>query len=226
MNSKTKLVVFGASNFLSDIFDASIALGLTPSKIVMHLPESTGERDIPVAERVRRLAAIGVDVKVQRIAEFEPEDNERYILGPTTPTRQMLVEEISLRFRLEFCTLVHPTAYVSPLAAIGPGTFVGAKSVLAAGVRCHDHVFINRGVTIGHDTEIESFSRLQPGATVCSLSKIGKKVTIGAGATLVDRLRVGSGAFVGAGAVVVEDVPNSTLVVGVPARAIRHLAKS
>jgi len=223
MTSKTRLVVFGATNFLSDIFDASLALGLAPGKVVLHLPESTGERDLPVAERVKRLAALGVIVKVQKLEEFEPGENEVYILGPTTPTRQGLVDEIARRFPIDFCTLIHPTAYVSPLASLGKGVFVGAMSAIAAGVRCHDHVFINRGVTIGHDTEIDSFSRVQPGATVCSLCKIGQKVTIGAGATLIDRLIVGSGAFVGAGAVVTRDVPPSTVVVGVPARVIKHL---
>lgn len=222
MNSKPRLVVFGASNFLSDIFDAALALEMVPSKVVLHLPESTGVRDRPIAHRIEGLAALGVQVTVEQLETFEPTAGEVYILGPTTPTRHALVDAIAHRHAIQFCTLVHPTAYVSPLAELGHGVFVGARAVIAAGVRCHDHVVINRGATIGHDTEIESYSRVQPGATVCSLSSIGARVTIGAGATLIERLHIGNDAFIGAGAVVLDDVAPGTVVVGVPARAIER----
>ncbi len=226
MNPKPRLVVFGASNFLSDIFDAALASGLLPSKVVLHLPETAGTRDRPVAHRLERLAALGVQVTVEQLDAFEPGDGELYILGPTTPTRHVLVDAIARRHAIEYCNLVHPTAYVSPLAMLGHGVFVGAQAVIAAGVWCHDHVVVNRGATIGHDTEIASFSRVQPGATVCSLSTIGARVTIGAGATLIERLCIGDDAFIGAGAVVLGDVAPATVVVGVPARAIERRAPS
>ncbi len=47
---------------------------------------------------------------------------------------------------------------------------------------------------------------------------------VGAGVTLLPGVRVGRGSFVAAGSVVTEDVPPSTLVAGVPARAVRALA--
>ncbi len=214
MNPDAKLVVFGASNFLSDIFDAAIALGLRPSKVVLHLPETTGKRDRTVAQRIERLAALGIHAAVEPLDAFRPESGELYILGPTTPTRKGIVDAIANRHSIEYFTLIHPTAYVSPLATLGRGVFVGAQAAIAAGAHCHDHVVINRGVTIGHDTEIEAFSRVQPGATVCSLSKIGARVTIGAGATLIERLQIGDDAFIGAGAVVIGDVAPMTVVAG------------
>ena len=214
-----KLVIFGVSNFLSDIFDAALATGLRPSKIVLHLPEAGGERNIGVAERLRRLAELGPKPDVQPLSEFEPGDRESYILGPTDPAREGLAIEITKRFNIRFCNLIHPTAYVSPLASMGHGVFVGAGAVIAAGVRLKDHVLINRGATIGHDTEIESYSRVQPGATICGLIRIGRKVTVGAGATVIERLTIGDGAFIGAGVVVTGDVAPGTRVLG--ARAIR-----
>jgi hypothetical protein len=126
---KDRLVIFGTSNILSDLFDCALANGLTPVKVVAHLPEDGDERSVPVAVRVARLAPLCAPPVIEPLSAFRPAEGELYLLGPTTPTRAALADELSERFGLVFHTLVHPTAYVSPLAALGAGTFVGARSV-------------------------------------------------------------------------------------------------
>jgi len=212
------LVIFGASNIVSDLFDCALANRLLPTKVVLHLPEDQDERSIPLAQRVAALAPLCPPPAIEQLADFHPQAGECYLLGPTTPTREVLATELAQRWSLRFHTLVHPTAYVSPLATLGEGVFVGANSVIAPGARLADHVFVNRGVTIGHDTHIDAFSRVQPGSNVGGLSRIGRGVTIGIGATLIERLRIGEGAYIGAGAVVLEDVATHSLVVGIPAK--------
>ena len=223
---QNKLVIFGVSNMLSDIFDCAIANGLVLSKVVIHHPEQVGDRDVSLADRLDALSRICKPPVVEKMSDFEPHKGEVYILGPTTPTRRELANLLHDRFKLDFCTLVHPTAYVSPLAALSQGVFVGANSVIAPGVQLGPHVFVNRGATIGHDTRIGAFSRVQPGSHMGSLSRVGEGVTIGLGATIIERLRIGDNVTVGAGAVVLEDVPANVLVVGVPAKFKKSLAGS
>lgn len=218
-----RLVIFGASNIVSDLFDCALANGLVPAKVVLHLPESGGERDIPLAARIAALGDLCAPPIVETLDDFRPGADELYLLGPTTPTRANLAAEIGRRFALRYHTLIHPTAYVSPLAQIGQGVFVGANSVIGPGAHLGDHVFVNRGVTIGHDTHIGAFSRVQPGANLGGLSRIGSGVTIAIGATLLERLVIGNGAFIGAGAVATEDVPEGVLVVGIPAKVKKAL---
>jgi len=199
----------------ANLFDCALANGLHPAKVVLHLPESAGERDIPLAARIAALKGLCEAPQVQMLDDFQPAVDELYLLGPTTPTRANLAAELERRFALRYHTLIHPTACVSPLAQLGQGVFVGANSVIGPGARLDDHVFVNRGVTIGHDTHIGSFSRIQPGANLGGLSRIGSSVTVAIGATLLERLVIGNGAFVGAGAVVTKDVPDGVLVLGI-----------
>jgi sugar O-acyltransferase (sialic acid O-acetyltransferase NeuD family) len=222
----TDLVILGSSNILSDIFDCAIANQLKIKKIVLHHPEVVGARDRSLKDRVQDLALLGQFPELVSMSAFQPQAGEIYILGPTTPTRAQLAEELQQGFQLAFTSLIHPSASVSPLAKIGSGVYVGANSVIGPGVILADHVFVNRGVTIGHDTEIGAYSRVQPGSNLGGLSKIGVGVTIGIGATLIERLVVGDRAFIGAGAVVTEDVSSDVLVVGIPAKLKKSLKSS
>jgi len=209
-----QLVVFGVSNILSDLFDCALALGMDVGKVVIHLPEQLGERDVSLQDRIAALKPLGQHPLVEQLDAFQPRPDEVYILGPTTPTRAALAAILQERFGLHFATLVHPSAYVSPLASLGEGVFVGANSVIGPGVRLAHHVFINRGVTIGHDTHIDAFTRVQPGSNLGGLSRIGQGVTIAIGATLTERLVIGDRAFIGAAAVVNADVAADATVIG------------
>ena len=219
-----RLVIFGASNIVSDLFDCALANGLVPVKVVLHLPEPAAARDVSLGARIAALRGLCDPPQVVALDAFHPAAGELYLLGPTTPARAGLASEIERRFGpLRYHTLIHPRAYVSRLAQLGQGVFIGANSVIAPGARLGDHVFVNRGVTVGHDTHLGSYSRIQPGAHLGGLSRIGSGVTIAIGATLLERLAVGDRAFIGAGAVVTEDDPAEVLVAGVPAKFKRRL---
>ncbi len=218
-----ELVIFGVSNILSDLFDCALATGMRLSQVVIDLPEQVDARSISLADRLASLARLCTPPEVLTMDQFVPQPGQAYLLGPTTPTRAALADMLVRRFGLRFAVLVHPTAYVSPLASLGQGVFVGANSVIGPGAVLDDHVFVNRGVTIGHDTRIGAFSRIQPGANLGGLSRIGAGVTVAIGATLLERLVVGEHAFIGAGAVVTADVEARALMVGVPAKFKRAL---
>lgn len=220
-----RLVIFGASNIVSDIADAAWSVGLRTRAVVLHEYEELHPRSIPLSERVRMLEDLGGVPRIEQFERFEPEPGDVYILGPTTPRRSALAAEVQARWGLTFTNLVHRTAYVSPGARLGPGVFVGACSVISPGTTLAEHVFVNRGVTIGHDNVIGSFSRIQPGAALGGLSRIGRGVTVGLGARLYERLVVGDGAIVAAGAVVRHDVEAFVLMAGSPARLMKRLER-
>ncbi|GAA5179695.1 hypothetical protein GCM10025771_22360 [Niveibacterium umoris] len=221
---KTTLVIFGHSNILSDLLDCALAQGIAPRAIVVNQTEQLGERDLPLSERLAAFSRVAPAPEIVQIEAFVPMPDDLFVIGPTTPARAVLVQEVRNRFAgIRFGQLVHPTAYVSPLSTIGEGVFVGAGSVIGPGATLEDFAFINRGVTIGHDTRVRTYARVQPGSNVGGLTTIGAGATIGLGASVLERLVIGDGAFVGAGAVVIDDVAPNTLVVGAPAKFKKNL---
>lgn len=224
----TRLVIVGVSQILSDLVDAAFERGWTVSKVLEDQATETGPRDLSLAERLTQWAAIGVQPQVESLADYQPQHGEALLLGPTTPARRDLAARIQARFDafgqpLPWATLIHPSAIVSPLASLGAGSFVGAGSVLAPGVVAGQHVFINRAASVGHDTRLGDYCRVQPGAALGGLIDVGEGCTIGLGARVLERLHLGAGSFVAAGAVVVGDVEAGVLVAGVPAKVIKRL---
>lgn len=66
-------------------------------------------------------------------------------------------------------------------------------------------------VTIGHRAVVHS-------------AHIGRGCLIGIGAIVLDGVRIGAGSIIGAGSVVTKDVPERSLVVGVPGKSIRSVS--
>jgi bifunctional UDP-N-acetylglucosamine pyrophosphorylase/glucosamine-1-phosphate N-acetyltransferase len=93
------------------------------------------------------------------------------------------------------------------------------------------------GVKMGHfsyigNADVGANTNIGAGTITCNYdgvkkhpTEIGEDVFIGSDSMLVAPLKIGARARTGAGAVVTKDVKEDTLVVGMPARAIRKLEK-
>ncbi len=119
-------------------------------------------------------------------------------------------------------SLRHPSSICSAFAHIGRGCQVMAGTIVNAQATIEENCILNTRCIVEHDCNIGRDSHLAPGSCLAGGVQIGAQVHIGAGATICENLKVGIRSIVGAGAVVVKDVPPETVVVGVPAKAIRR----
>jgi acetyltransferase-like isoleucine patch superfamily enzyme len=84
-----------------------------------------------------------------------------------------------------------------------------------------NHVIINTHVSVGHDSVLEDYSQICPGARISEGCRIGRQAFLGSNASLTPGVAVGCGAVVGANSHAVRTVPPGVTVVGCPARAVR-----
>ena len=111
----------------------------------------------------------------------------------------------------------------------GRNTTFGEDVFINAGCAFQDQggITIGSRVLIGHHVVLATLNHdfcPQERATLHSAPiVIGDDVWIGSNATVVAGVTIGSGSIIAAGAVVTRDVPENTIVGGVPARVIRAL---
>ena len=74
------------------------------------------------------------------------------------------------------------------------------------------------GCTIGHETRIDDYVTINPGANISGRVYIASGASIGTGVQVLQGIEVNKRAVVGAGAVVTHTVPPNCTAIGVPAR--------
>lgn len=119
-------------------------------------------------------------------------------------------------------SFVHPTAYVSRSAQIGPGTFVyplaniDKECVLGAGV------IVNNSAIVSHNASIGDCCYLSPGVVLSGFVTVGAGTFLGAGAIVRDTAKVGENVTIGMGSVVTGDLSSNTSAIGNPLRILRR----
>jgi sugar O-acyltransferase (sialic acid O-acetyltransferase NeuD family) len=114
----------------------------------------------------------------------------------------------------------HPTATVSPSAAIGAGTILSAGVIVQQDSRIGRFCVLNTACSIDHDNVVGDSVSIAPGVHTAGRVTILDEAFVGLGAVLINGVTVGRRATVGAGAVVVRDVAEGVTVVGNPARPL------
>ena len=116
--------------------------------------------------------------------------------------------------------LIHPTAFVSPSAQVGPGSVVLAQAAVQTNAVIGSCSIINTGCSVDHDAQLGSGVHICPGARLAGEVQVGDRSWIGIGASVIQQIRIGADVTVGAGAAVVRDLPDGVSAVGVPARVL------
>lgn len=140
-------------------------------------------------------------------------------IGAPEVRRRIVKQARALGIR--FCTVIHPTAVLSRWVTIGEGTIITPGVVMTQRIQIGAHVYLNLSCTIGHDSVIEDYVNVQPGAHVSGNVHLGEGCVIGVGANIIEKKTVGAWSIVGAGSTIIQDVPPNTTVVGSPGRIVK-----
>ena len=198
------LVLVGAGGVGREALDVAIAAGETVVAFVDDARAGSEIRGLPVVEP----------------SDLDPAwRHDRYLVAIADPAARARLAELFDAAGLTAATLIHPRAIVAPETTVAAGVLVMGGAHISSSVTVEEHAQVHYNATVGHDTRLERFTAVFPGANVAGTVVVGEGATIGSGAIVLQGRRIGAGATVGAGAVVTADVAPGAVVVGVPARS-------
>jgi sugar O-acyltransferase (sialic acid O-acetyltransferase NeuD family) len=210
----TPLVIIGCGGFGREVFN--IVQAVNGNRAQWDVEGFVD--DCPSDENLQRVSALGSSHigNVQALAQRGRPFTALVAIG--APAARAAIVGRLASVAVTFPVLLHPDATVGPDVVVGPGSIVAAGARLSTNIVVGEHVHIDQNVTVGHDSRIGDFARLNPQACVSGSVAVGTRSVVGASATILQCLSVGDDAVVGAAACVVRDIPNNTVVKGVPAR--------
>lgn len=145
-----------------------------------------------------------------------------YLVGIAKPDARRRLSAVLDGRGLRAATLLHPRAVIAPETTWEPGLLVMANAHVSSSVRIGAHCQVHYNATVGHDSVLEDYVSVYPGANVSGSVRLEAGATVGSGAIVLQGRTVGRDAFVGAGAVVTRDVAAGAVVVGSPARPLER----
>lgn len=169
------------------------------------------------------------------------------VLGPTLYCKELLketdifftyavhpIEHGKVRIELfeelgildnRLATIIHPSAFISPNAVIGPGCFVMANCYIGPQTVLEKSVYVMANCVIGHNDFIGRFCHISAGATISSYVKIGEATDICLAAAVLEKVQIGSYCVIGAKALLTKSTGDSELYMGIPARLHRKIER-
>ncbi len=162
---------------------------------------------------------------------------EDCVIGPN-----VIIRDSRLGNRVKVLVSVMDRAELEDDVDVGPFARLRKGAHLAQGVHMGNfgeikNAYLGPGTKMGHfsyvgDAQIGPGVNIGAGTVTCNfdgekkhLTEIGANAFIGSDTMLVAPVKLGEGARTGAGSVVTKNVAEYTLVVGIPARAIKKLEK-
>jgi sugar O-acyltransferase (sialic acid O-acetyltransferase NeuD family) len=128
----------------------------------------------------------------------------------------MIVNKLPKNTR--FFDYIHPSALIYPTVELGKGYFIGAYSIMTTSIKIGDHLLLNRGNHIGHDTIIGDYFSMMPGAIVSGNCTIGDCVYLGSNASIKEKVTICDNVIIGMGSCAVKNILEPGTYVGVPAK--------
>ena len=120
-----------------------------------------------------------------------------------------------------FVSVIHPRSSVAAEVSIGEGTVVMAGVSISPCSSIGRFCILNTNSSLDHDSVLEDFASLAPGATTGGNCRIGRYSAISIGAALIHGIEIGEQTVIGGSSLVMKSIESHVVAHGTPARVVR-----
>lgn len=135
--------------------------------------------------------------------------------------KEVIINKTSIPLK-RFETIIHPSAVVSKMATIGFGTVVLQGVVIASNVKIGNHVIILPNAILSHDDAIGDYTCITGGVCISGGVIIGRSCYLGTNSSIIGNISIGDNSMIGMGSVVLNNVDANSVMIGNPAKLLRH----
>lgn len=150
--------------------------------------------------------------------------NKKFVLGLGNPqNRKFLADKLITNGGI-LNSIISKNAIIGNYnVKLGIGLNIMNYVIIGNDVNVGDGSLLNAFVSVHHDAVVGKYCEASPHSVLSGGCNVGDFVSIGANATILPNIKVGSNVIIGAGSVVTRDIPDNSLVVGVPAMIKKKL---
>jgi sugar O-acyltransferase (sialic acid O-acetyltransferase NeuD family) len=120
--------------------------------------------------------------------------------------------------KIEYISLIHPTAVISKWTEIGEGAIICAGTIITCDIKIGKHSQFNLNTTIGHDCSIGDYFTSAPNVNISGNCKIEDHVYFGTSSCIKQGVFVCQNVIIGMGAIVTKDIITPGIYIGNPAK--------
>jgi len=199
-----QLIIIGAGGHASSIVNVAFSLSYSIFGFIHSQKAGQSFFDRPIFGDLREINALDT-------YDFFLALGDNYL-------REKYLNETLQRFPyLNFPSLIHPTADVSPFSKIGNGTLVMPNSVIGPNALIGSFCILGSQSCVGHSSLLADFSSLSPAATLAGAVNVGLRSAVGLGAKVREKVKIGNDSVLGANSFLNKDLPNNVVAFGSPA---------
>ncbi|MEQ8418925.1 MAG: acetyltransferase [Arenibacter algicola] len=209
------MLIIGAKGFAKEVLDT---LPLLKEEDIVFYDDVSNDIDVLLFGKFKILKSI------KEAARYFSENGKEFTIGIGNP---QLRKELCRKFEDiggVLTSTIHPNAVIGRYdLTINNGCNILAGSIISNSVVLGKGCIVYYNAIITHDCVIGSFVEISPAVNILGRVKIGDLSHLGSNSTILPDINIGKNVIVGAGAVVTKDVPDNSVVVGIPARIIKTL---
>lgn len=215
------LVIFGSSGISKEVaFVVEDINRYTPARVFDFLGFVEADPEM-VGSRTSMYDIVGCDRDFAGFAAGFPVLGVVLPIGFPKVKRKIFSNVLAGIKNLVFPNLIHPSVSLQrETLNIGIGNVITSGVRLTTNIKIGNFNLFNLNSTVGHDVVIGDFCVINPLATISGSVKIEDDVLVGTGANVLQNITLKARSTVGAGALASKEVPEDTVVVGIPAKPL------